>query len=151
LMNQRFRRWNSIAYASFVAAFALLFLIPWFWLDLFLMLTAYAVPLALYVRERNAKLTDDEKGFTKPHLRFWFSEKLKPFRVKIAIEAPSKKEQGPPVKLIPKGGANDTINSANLMLARQLPGFLYARQLLADAIDRRSEAVQLTYSPESVV
>src|SRR5262249_28184815 len=62
-----------------------------------------------------------------------------------------KKEQGPPVKLIPKGGENDTVNSANLMLAKQLPGFLYARQLVADAIDRRAEAVQLTYTTDSVV
>jgi general secretion pathway protein E len=147
---QNYRRWNLIAFGSFVAAFALLFVVPWFWLDLLLMMTAYGVPLFLYVRQRNAALSDDEHVFTQGHIRFWLSEKLKPFGIKIAAEPPGKKEQGPPVTIIPKGGANDTVNSANLMLARQAPGFLYARQLLADAIDRRSEAVHLTFTQESV-
>ena len=151
LTRQNFRRWNLIAFVSFVAAFSLLFLVSYFWLDMLFLVVAYAVPLALYVRQRNKSLSDDEHVFTPDHIRFLLSNGLKPFGVKIKAEAPSKKEDGPPVKLIAKGGANETVNSANSMLARQSPGFLFARQLLADAIDRRAEAVQLTYSPESVV
>lgn len=150
LNNQNYRRWNLISLASFVAAFGLLFVFPWFWIDLLLIVIAYVVPVVLYVRQRNAPLTDDERVFTKNHIRFWLSEKLKPLGIKIAVEPPGKKDKGPPVTLIAQGGATDTVNSANLILARQLPGFLYARQLLADAIDRRSEAVHLVYTQESV-
>src|ERR1700760_3771811 len=45
--------WNSVIFFPFVAAFVLVWLLPWFWFGAMLMIVAYVAPLATYVVFRN--------------------------------------------------------------------------------------------------
>jgi type II secretory ATPase GspE/PulE/Tfp pilus assembly ATPase PilB-like protein len=70
--------------------------------------------------------------------------------VQIDAEKKAAYEKGPPVNLMAKGGASDTENNANLLLARQSPGFVVAKEVISDAVGRRAEKIMLDYTRESV-
>ncbi|MAR08869.1 MAG: hypothetical protein CL681_02700 [Blastopirellula sp.] len=56
---------------------------------------------------------------------------------------------GPPVEFVAKGGS-DSENQANLIQARQSMGIVPAKEVLADAMWRRSNRILLDYTRESV-
>ena len=70
--------------------------------------------------------------------------------MKISAEKQESKKLGPPVNFTPKGGKTDRDNAANLLLSRQSPGFSVARQLIADALDRRAEGILLDFTAQGV-
>lgn len=138
--------WNPIVAFTFPAAMLLFFVIPWFWVGYLLMVAAYVGPLTAYIVHRNSKLEYHQKVMTAPHLRHLVADLLGKVGVKIATEKQAAADKGPPVNLVPMGGANDQANQANLILARQSPGYVTAKEVIADVIDRRGDAVTLEYS-----
>jgi len=142
--------WNSAVFFSFAAAFVLMWLLPWFWLGAFLMVAAYAGPLAGYVVVRNRGVSAEKRVFTRDHLRHFFSQKAALLGMKISAEKQESRKLGPPVNFTPKGGKTERDNAANLLLSRQSPGFSVARQLIADALDRRAEGILLDYTAQGV-
>jgi type II secretory ATPase GspE/PulE/Tfp pilus assembly ATPase PilB-like protein len=142
--------WNTTVFFSFVAAFVLMWLVPWFWLGAFLMVVAYAGPLAGYVVMRNRAVSAENRVFTPEHLRYVLSQKAALLGMKISAEKQESRKLGPPVNFTPKGGKTDRDNAANLLLSRQSPGFPVARQLIADALDRRAEGILLDYTAQGV-
>lgn len=144
-----YNRWNGAVFFSFVIAFILLWFIPIFWIGYPLLLLAYFIPLGLYVGYRNKRVEQHETVLTPDHIRFFLSEKLRPLGIKIDAERKSADQMGPPIKLDPRGG-DSTQNGANMLAARQSPAFDLARELLIDAIARRSEGLLLDYSKQAV-
>jgi type II secretory ATPase GspE/PulE/Tfp pilus assembly ATPase PilB-like protein len=144
-----YRRWNTIAFSSFIFAYILLWIIPIFWIDFPLLVIAYIVPLVVYVKYRNNTVAIDEAVFTRPHLRYWLSRRLRLVGIKIAAEPPGKHGKVPPVDLEARG-ADARQNAANLLLAKQSPGFPEAQILVADVAARRADAALLNYTQESV-
>ncbi len=142
--------WNSVVFFTFVAAFILLWLLPWFGLGFFLMLLAYAVPLAAYVWFRNQSVSAERRILTPDYFRHFLSQRKRAIGMKVSDEPKAAKREGPPVNFTAQGGKTDRDNAANLLLARQSPGFPLARQLLADAFDHRAEGIALDYTEQSV-
>jgi type II secretory ATPase GspE/PulE/Tfp pilus assembly ATPase PilB-like protein len=138
--------WNPIVAASFPAAMLLFFLIPWFWVGYALMVFAYVGPLTAYIVHRNSKLEYHQKVMTAPHLRHMTADFLGKVGVKVAAEKQAAADKGPPVNFTPMGGANDQANQANLIVARQSPGFVTAKEVIADLIARRGDSVMLEYT-----
>ena len=60
-------------------------------------------------------------------------------------------EKGAPVDLMAIGAKEERDNQANLITARQSPGYLLVKEIVADMVDRRSDRVILDYTQESVV
>src|SRR5690606_21053783 len=87
---------------------------------------------------------------TGPHIRYWLSTVLGRVGIKIAAEAKSIDDIGAPVKLIPQGGATERDDAVNLMAARHSPGYLPARELLAEAFASRATTMMLDYTAEAV-
>lgn len=111
------------------------------------LLLAWAIPFFLYVSAHNHKVSSsDDKVFTKRHLKRWFAGKMSPLGVKIDVSEPSPDELGPPVKLTAQGGTTDRDLAVALMTAKQSPGFMLSRELLAIALERRSQAVMLDFT-----
>ena len=52
-------------------------------------------------------------------------------------------EKGAAVDLTAEGGATDRDNSANLLLARQSPGYVIVKNLIADLVQERGDAAML--------
>ena len=142
----RYAIWNPMVVFTFAGAMLLFFMIPWFWVGFVLMVIAYVAPLTAYIVHRNSKLEYHQKVMTAPHLRHLVADILGKLGVKIATEKQAAADKGPPVKFTPMGGANDAADQANLILARQSPGFVTAKEVIADVLDRRGDAVMLEYT-----
>ncbi len=147
---QDYLRWNPIIFFTFLAALLLMWLIPTFWASFPLLLVAYLVPLILYVITRNSAVPLHERVLTGPHLRYLAAKGLGKIGIKIESEWRDPHETGPPVILNARGGPTERDDRANLLVARQCPGFRDARQMMADALERRADAAILDYTQEAV-
>ncbi len=147
---QNYVLWNSLLFFPFVVAFLLVWMIPLFGLGFFLLLAAYIAPATAYVLYRNSKVSAEKRILTREHLRHYFSERVKRFGVKVDPEKKAGKKEGPPVNFTAQGAKTDRENTANLLLSRQSPGYPVARELIADLIDHRADAVLLEYQEQGV-
>ena len=144
-------RWNPIIVGSFVAAFILIWLIPSFpfWPRFPLLLVAYLVPFVVYVVHRNGKVDNNRRVFTKEHLRYWFATRGSKIGVKMQAEKLDPHEAGPPVKVFGHSGIDSVTDNARLVMARQSPGLLAAREILAEGLAVRATAFMLDYTQQA--
>jgi type II secretory ATPase GspE/PulE/Tfp pilus assembly ATPase PilB-like protein len=145
-------RWNPIVFGTFMFAFVLVWLIPMmsFWIALPIVLIAYIAPLTTYIVYRNSKVDNNRRVMTGEHLRFWFATNLNKMGMKIETEKRDPHELGPPVKLIAQGGPDSQTDNARLLMARQSPGMLTAREILAEGLAGRATSFMLDYTAQGV-
>ncbi|MEI8372483.1 MAG: ATPase, T2SS/T4P/T4SS family [Planctomycetota bacterium] len=146
----KWQLWNPIIVGSFMTTMLLSWLIPWFWLNIFLLLGGAVAPAATYIVYRNRCMPLHHKVLTRAHLRFWFSEKMKNIGVKVASEAADANTSGVPVKVYALGGGDPTINGARLLASRQSGGLPLARKILYEGLKSRASAIVLDFSPTTV-
>jgi len=143
--------WTPVVFFPFVVGFFLLALqIPSFAIGYFLLMLCVGVPLGVYVWQRNQRVERHEQVLTVDHLRHLLSRQAKTVGVKIEAEKKAAHEKGPPVELFARGGQTDRDNNANLLTARQSPGFLAAKTLVDDALTRRADKVMLDFTRDAV-
>lgn len=143
--------WIPIVCFPFLGCFFLLTLqIPVFFLGYFLLIVSVAAPLGVYIWQRNQKVEPHQRVLTPDHLRHFLSQRAAKVGVQISGEKQAAHEKGPPVELTAMGGASDMENNANLLLARQSPGFVVAKEILSEAVGRRSDRIMLDYTREAV-
>lgn len=141
--------WNPIVCFPFLVAFFFFGLsIPY--IGLFVTLLSVAVPAGVYIFMRNKKLDPHERVLTPEHLRHVFAGKARQVGVKVDAEKKLDYQKGPPVELTAMGGADDQTNQVNIIKSRQSPGFLVAKEILADAFNFRAERVMLDFSAQGV-
>ncbi len=145
----RFLHWNALVFFTFVPSFILVWFIPIFWVSFPLMLISWIVPLALFIRHYNRDVPYHEQVMTPSHLRFRLSELVAPLGIKIVAERRSPDELIP-VKLTPMGGESSTHDGANLLQAKESPAYNPTREMLVDALARRSEAIMLDFTQQAV-
>lgn len=143
-------RWNPIVFGSFMTAFVLVWLIPYFWAGFVLLVIAYVAPLATYIVLRNKTVDNNHRVLTPEHIRYWLATRLNKVGVKMNSERLDRHEKGPPVKLKAHGGADERTNNARLLLARQSPGLHTAREIIAAGLAGRASALMLDYSQQGV-
>jgi len=136
-------RWNPIVFGSFMGGMLLVWLIPIFWLGLPILLGAYIVPLYMYVKERNSLLEDDQRVFTKGHIRYWISQRLAVIGIKIEAEPLNPYDKGAEVKLLARVGKTDATNTALQAKMQQEAGQIDARLIIEDALRVRADALEL--------
>jgi type II secretory ATPase GspE/PulE/Tfp pilus assembly ATPase PilB-like protein len=141
--------WNPIMVLPFLLAFMTIGLaLPVFFGGFAVVLLAYAVPFTIYVVQRNGKVTQDKKVFTRDHLKYWFSN--------LGKRGPRKERDvkhawqlGPPVELTAIGPLQME-NQAATIDARQSPAFVPVKFLLADALAQRADKIMLDYTADAV-
>ena len=142
--------WNSIVFFTFVGAFILLWMIPLFAIGFVLLLMAYIGPLTAYILYRNSTVTPERRILTPDHLRHVWQDRIKQIGVKVDPEKKKAKREGPPVQFTGKGGQTDRENTANVLLAKQNPGWPIARELIADMIEHRADSAMLDFTQAEV-
>ena len=144
-------RWNPIVVGSFFATFILIWLIPSFpfFAALPLLLIAYVAPFVAYVVYRNGKVDNNRRVFTKEHLRYWLATRGSKVGVKMQAEKLDPHEAGPPVKVFGQSGIDSVTDNARLGMARQSPGLLTAREILAEGLAVRATAFMLDYTQQA--
>lgn len=141
--------WNGVMVGCFLGTFLLFWLLPLFEVAYPLMVLAYFVPLIVYVIIRNKGVDSHQRVMTPDHLRHVFSGLAGKVGVKVAAERQQDYEKGAPVKFkATAGGGRD--GEANLMLARRSPAFVPTKDLVAEMLDRRGDALLLECTQSEV-
>ena len=99
--------WNPIVFGTFMVAFVLLWLLPFFPIGFVLLLLAYVVPLATYITYRNSLVDNELRVGTPEHLRYWFAAHMHRIGVKVAVEKSDPREGDGAVKLFGHGGPDE--------------------------------------------
>lgn len=141
--------WNLIVFVPFVLSFVLLWILPSFAVGFPLMLLAYFAPFSAYVVMRNQTVPAHQRLLTPAHMR----HKLSGMAGKVGVQVSSEKvldhQKGAPVDF--KGSAGGGRNAeANLALSRQTPGYVPAKGLFADLLDRGGDNVLLEFTAQNV-
>jgi type II secretory ATPase GspE/PulE/Tfp pilus assembly ATPase PilB-like protein len=137
-----YEMWNSLVFLVGALGFVLVFLLPAFILGFLLLLAAYGVPLGLYIRERNDRVPDSAKVMTPAHIQSLVIRGLAKVGINIAPRSARDAALGPPIQFIGKssGKGDDDGRSKQAEKSR---GFVAAKELIYDAIMRRSTDVHL--------
>ncbi len=148
--------WNLIELFPFLAIL-LLFTFPIlvgfanFWVAFGLMCVCYLACFTPYVLLRNKAVQLHQKVFTPDWFRYEFAHLASKVGIKMEGERKAEYEKGANVDLMAIGSADERENQANLITARQSPGYLLVKEIIADMVDRRIDRVILDYTQESVV
>ncbi|WP_197528936.1 ATPase, T2SS/T4P/T4SS family [Aeoliella mucimassa] len=132
-------KWNPIFYFPFPIAMLVMVIVPFYVVGISLLTLAYFGPFIAYTVTYNKSVEQHQKVFTSD----WFRHMLR-----IGEQVPDY-EKGAPVELSAFGGDEST-NKGNLIYARQSPGYLLVKELVADLATRRSERMVLDYGQGGV-
>ncbi len=143
-------RWNPIILGTFFGAFVLTWLIPIFWVSFPLLVIAYLAPFITYVVIRNAKVPNNKRVFTPSHIRYCLVVALSKVGVEMEVEAADPHTKGSPVFLSAQGAVDERTDQVNLLHARQSPGMLTARQLIAGGMEFSASSIMLDFTQDSV-
>jgi type II secretory ATPase GspE/PulE/Tfp pilus assembly ATPase PilB-like protein len=148
-------KWNPIMFFPFAAvlflfAFPYVVGLPNFIVAMVGLPLCYLATFIPYVVSRNRRVELHQKVFTPDWFRFEAARLGSNVGLKIDSERKAEYEKGAAVELMASGAAEERDNQANLIAARQSPGYLLVKELIADMAARRSDRVILDYSPEAV-
>ncbi|HEX4412499.1 MAG TPA: ATPase, T2SS/T4P/T4SS family [Lacipirellulaceae bacterium] len=148
--------WNPIVFFPFLVvlllfAFPILAGLANYWIALGLLLLAYLASYVPYVVLRNKSVQQHQRIYTGEWFRYEFAQLVGKIGIKIEHERKAEYEKGAPVDLIAIAAPLDRDNQANLITARQSPGYLLVKDLIAEMVDHRSEKCILDYTQQSVV
>jgi type II secretory ATPase GspE/PulE/Tfp pilus assembly ATPase PilB-like protein len=145
-----YQRWNPILFGSFFGALLFIWVIPInFWIGFVLLFLAYTGPLTTFILMRNKKVTNDLRVMTPEHLRYWSAVHLNKIGFKIDYAKRDPHEKGPPIKVFAVD-PDERTQGARLVAARQAPGLLTARELLAEGLDNRASAIMLDFTQQGM-
>lgn len=134
--------WNGAVLLAGVAGFVLALCSPSFFMAFMAMSLGYAVPMGIYVSERNQRVPDSGKVLTPRHLQSVANRVLARLGIRIGGSESKVHVGGPPIRLIGKsgGGKGEVDRSRQVENSK---GYMAAKELIYDAILRRSTDVHL--------
>jgi type II secretory ATPase GspE/PulE/Tfp pilus assembly ATPase PilB-like protein len=144
------RKWNPIIVGTFMAVMILTWLIPWFWLNIFLLLGGAAAPIGVYIFDRNKHVGYHDQVMTPAHIRSVVAGMVNKLGGKMSSEKADPNESGVPVKTFGRGGKDKIADGANLLSARQAPGLPEARKILYSGLAARASAIVLDFGQANV-
>jgi general secretion pathway protein E len=134
--------WNGIVLLSGVAGFVLSLCSPGYLFGFLAMTLGYAVPMGIYVNERNQRVPDSGKVLTPRHLRSVANRVLARFGIHLGGKEATSHVGGPPIRLIGKSGTGKGEVDRSRAVENS-KGYMAARELIYDAILRRSTDIHL--------
>ena len=145
--------WNPVNCFPFLVGlllvFPILFAIP-FLISSILLTLIYLVTFFSYVVVRNKRVQHHQRVFTPEWFRYELASLANKLGMKVSAERKADYEKGAPVDLTAMGSPDDRDNQANLLTARQSPGYLLVKELVADMVDRHGDRAILDYNAQSV-
>ncbi len=151
LNNLRFETWNSITFFTGLLGFALLWLIPIYFIGLLLLLILYFGPLFYYVYgQRNPTVPDDRKVLTPYH----FGEIANGLMNKLGMKGIFNRtddgldKTGPPIIFI--GKSQGKLDPDRVEKAETSPYYMGAKELVYDAVLRRATDIHLEPTQEQL-
>lgn len=141
--------WNAVMLVPPLIAGVLVLLVPLWFVTLPLLVAACVAPLFVYGAHHNKSVEDHQKVLNSEWFKFAAAQQLAKLGVKVQTEKKAAYEAGAPVDLSAQGGDERT-QQANLLTARQSPGYVLVKDLIAELVDRGSTRATLDYTPQGV-
>lgn len=143
-------QWNLLAVGTFVVGMLIAFKVaPAIWAALPVLLLAWAVPLGVYVLQRNPLVDEVDRVLTPRHLKFLAFQGLRGMGMKnVSSEKKDPVELGKAAKVVPKSGKSAVDDNVLLYNAKQSAGFWPVSELVAEAITQRADGILMDLNPE---
>lgn len=135
--------WNSVFLVSGVAGIAAALCFPNFFLALLAMLAACGVPLGFYINERNRRVPEASKVLTPNHIQKTIIRLLGKVGIRIGSREIQEHALGPPITFMGKTSIAGKGDPARSRQVENSKGYLAAKELVYDAILRRSTDIHL--------
>jgi type II secretory ATPase GspE/PulE/Tfp pilus assembly ATPase PilB-like protein len=146
-----YQKWNPIVFFPFVVlALALCFIAMPAWIRPVVLVVILLATVMPYVVIHNKSVQPHETVLTGPWWRHFFAAALGKVGVKVSDERQADYEKGAAVELFAMGAAGSNEDNANLLIARQSPGYLLVKDMVVEMLKRRSDRVVLEYAPQGV-
>ncbi|MEZ6046642.1 MAG: GspE/PulE family protein [Planctomycetaceae bacterium] len=142
--------WNGILLGCCVLGLSSFLLIPMAWLGFLTMLLAYAVPMGMYVHERNQRVPASGRILTPNHLRKLANRYGRRFGIQFGGQKVQESVMGPPIRFIGSSSSNRDENASRARQVENSKGYLAAKELIYDAILRRATDVHLEPKSEEM-
>jgi len=144
-------KWNPILFFPFVAITFLLFFLP---LAIVIrtpvMFTIFLFSWVPYVLVHNKRVEPHQTVLTGSWWRYVFASILSSVGIKVSAERKAEYEKGAPVELLAMGAEDLTTNNANLLSARNSPGYIVLKDVIYDMIHRRSDKIMFDFTKQGV-
>jgi len=135
--------WNSVILGCGVVAILAALVVPHFLLGFAALAALYGVPMGLYIAERNRRVPEASKVMTPDHIQKNIVRLLARVGIHIGSREVQEAAVGPPITFVGKtslGGKSDPARSRQVESSR---GYMAAKELVYDAILRRSTDIHL--------
>lgn len=144
-------KWNAIVFFPFTLVSLLLIFLPLSTVIrapvLFVIFVGTWIP---YVLVHNKNVDPHLTVLTGSWWRFVTVRMLRKVGVKVSADRKAEYEKGAPVELFAMGAKDANTDNANLLQARNSPGYLLVKDLIVEMIERRSERVLLDFTQQAV-
>ncbi len=144
-------KWNHILFAPFALVAIALFFSPVAmlikWPLLFALFLATWVP---YVLTHNKNVQPHQTVLTGPWWRQVIATALGAVGIKMSADRVADYDKGVAVDLLAMGAADSNADNANLLSARNSPGYLLVKEAVAEMVDRRCERMMLDFTKQAV-
>jgi type II secretory ATPase GspE/PulE/Tfp pilus assembly ATPase PilB-like protein len=157
IYNLGYGKWNPIQFFPYLAVLLLAvfpIIAPWgmnFLVAIILLPVVYLATFIPYVVTHNKSVQPHQRVFTSDWFRYEIAHILNKIGIQMEAERKADWDKGAPVDLMAIAAPEERENQANLISARQSPGYLLVKDLIADMIDRRSDKCILDYTQQSAV
>lgn len=152
IFDMGYGKWNPIMFFPFLLAMLLVFLLlSNFIVGAVVLPVVFLATYLPYVLTRNKSVELHQKVFTGEWFRYQIAHLGSKVGLKIDAERKAEYDKGAPVDLLALGADEDRTNQANLLTARQSPGYLFVKDLIVDMAERRADRAMLDYTQQSVV
>jgi type II secretory ATPase GspE/PulE/Tfp pilus assembly ATPase PilB-like protein len=142
--------WTAVVVAPFVVASLLAWLIPWSAAGLALMALAWILPLYIYSLQRNPKVPESVRIFTRGHLMRAVRGLLGRVGFKVGKEEEAADTGLPVLTLVSTSGADAAENKSRQDEAVKMPGFPAAVKLLQEAVVARATTAVIDAGSDGV-
>lgn len=144
-------RWNHIIYASFALVTLALFYMPLsVYIRLGIMFVVFLAAWMPYVMMHNKNVPPHQTVLTGPWWRHTFASVAGMVGIKVSADRVAEYEKGAQVDLSAMGAADSNMDNANLLTARNSPGYLLVKEVVAEMVDRRCERMMLDFTKQGV-
>ena len=152
LNNLKFELWNSAVFFSGLLGFALVWAIPIYLIGLILLLLAYFGPLLTYVSVRNQTVPDDAKVLTPYHFGEVMNGLIRHLGIRPVFNRgdSGRDTAGPPIMFIGKTSGATKDDPSRVSQAEESRSFMSAKELVYDAVLRRSTDIHLEPTSEQL-
>ena len=144
-------KWNAIVFFPFAVVALLLVFLP---LAAFIrapvMFVIFLATWIPYVVVHNKNVEPHLTVLTGSWFRYVIASLLSKVGVKVSADRKAEYEKGAPVELFAMGAKDTTTDNANLLQARNSPGYLLVKDVIVEMVGRRSERMLLDYTQQAV-